>query len=108
MRLTDDVEGHQPAEEEPMATGITKRHSRRCRSRDGKRCNCEPTYEAWVYSKRQGRKIVKRFPREAEAKTWRADALSALSRGALRPTRRDSRTLGRALDEFIDGMRARA
>jgi hypothetical protein len=35
-----------------MAEGIVKRHSRKCRSRDGGRCNCDPTYEAWVWSKR--------------------------------------------------------
>jgi integrase len=67
-----------------MATGITKRHSRRCRSRNGGRCNCEPTYEAWVYSKRDEKKIAKKFSREAEAKSWRADMLSAYSKGALR------------------------
>lgn len=67
-----------------MATGIVKRHSRRCGSREGRRCNCEPSYEAWVYSKRDGKKICKRFPREAEAKSWRADAASQTSRGALR------------------------
>jgi integrase len=67
-----------------MATGIVKRHSRRCRSRDGGRCNCEAGWEASVYSKRDGKKIRKTFALESEAKTWRADALSALSRGALR------------------------
>lgn len=67
-----------------MATGITKRHSRRCRSRAGGRCNCEPTYEAWVFSKRDDKKIRRSFDRESDAKAWRADALSALSRGGLR------------------------
>lgn len=71
-----------------MATGITKRHSRRCRSRDGGRCNCDPTYEAWVYSKRDSKKISKKFTREAEAKSWRGDAVSALSKGALRAPKR--------------------
>jgi integrase len=67
-----------------MATGIVTRHSRRCRSREGGRCSCEPSFEASVYSKRDGKKIRKSFAREAEARTWRADALSALSRGGLR------------------------
>ncbi len=70
-----------------MATGITKRHSRRCRSRDGGACSCTPTYEAWVFSKRDGKKISQRFDREADAKSWRVDKLAALSRGALRAPR---------------------
>jgi integrase len=68
--------------------GIVKRHSKRCRSCNGDRCNCQPTYEAWVYSKRDGKKIARRFTREAEAKSWRADALSALSKGGLRAPKR--------------------
>jgi len=67
-----------------MATGITKRHGRSCKSRNGGRCNCEPTFEAWVFSKREDKKIRKTFAREAEAKSWRTDALAALSRGGLR------------------------
>src|SRR5215207_5225653 len=68
---------------EVMATGITKLHSKGCPARDGRRCNCGGGYEAGVFSKRDGKKIRKTFASEAEAKTWRADALSALSRGGL-------------------------
>ena len=57
------------------------------RSRKGKRCNCNAGYEAWVFSKRDGKKIRKSFAREAEAKRWRADALVSLSRGGLRVAR---------------------
>jgi integrase len=89
-----------------MATGIVKRHSRRCRSRAGGGCNCKPSYEAWV-SVRQ-KKVRKTFRREAEAKTWRADALAAANKGSLRPARRDTRTVGQALEEFTDGMRSGA
>lgn len=71
-----------------MATGITKRHGRGCGGRNGGRCNCEPTYEAWVFSKRENRKIRKSFAREAEAKTWRADALALQARGGLRAPKR--------------------
>jgi hypothetical protein len=63
-----------------MATGITRRHRKGC-SRRGR---CECPWEAWVWSNRDGRKIAKRFGREAEAKSWRADALSALDKGSLR------------------------
>lgn len=67
-----------------MAEGIRKRHSKGCGARAGKRCSCNAGYEAWVFSKRDGKKIRRTFAREAEAKTWRADALGALARGGLR------------------------
>jgi hypothetical protein len=44
-----------------MATGITKRHSRTCRSREGGRCSCNAGWEASVYSKRENKKIRKTF-----------------------------------------------
>jgi hypothetical protein len=67
-----------------MATGITKRHTKGCPGRAGGRCNCGAGWEASIYSKRDSKKIRRTFRREAEAKSWRADALSALSKGALR------------------------
>jgi integrase len=67
-----------------MATGIVKRHSKGCPGRDRGRCNCNAGYEASVYSQRDGKKIRKTFARKAQAKSWRADALSALDKGALR------------------------
>jgi len=67
-----------------MATGITRRHGKGCSARSGGRCNCNAGWEAWVYSKREGRKIRKSFDREAEARTWRADAQALLDRGGLR------------------------
>src|SRR5688572_3766358 len=87
-----------------MATGITKRHSRRCRSRDGGGCNCEPAYEAWIYSKRDAKKIRKLFDREAEAKSWRADALSALFKGAIRAPK--PTTVREAWEAWEAGARA--
>jgi integrase len=88
-----------------MAYGIVKRHSVGCPAREGKRCRCKVGYQAWVYLEREGKKIYKTFAREAEAKSWRADALAAADKGALRPARRDVRTLAVALREFVDGMR---
>jgi integrase len=67
-----------------MAEGIRKRHTRSCPASKGKACRCDGGYEASAYSKRDGKKIRKTFDREGEAKTWRADALAALSRGGLR------------------------
>ena len=87
-----------------MAAGITKRHSRRCKSREEGRCNCRPSYEAWVYSQRDDKKIRRTFKREAEAKSWRSDAVRELRSGALRasqPTR-----LKEAWEEWHEGAKA--
>lgn len=87
-----------------MATGITKRHGRGCGSRSGGRCNCNAGWEASVYSSRDGRKIRRSFAREAEAKTWRADAVAALARGTLRaPT---PTTLDEAAEAWLAGAEA--
>ena len=87
-----------------MATGITKRHGKGCSARKGGRCSCNAGWEAAVYSPRDGRKIRKTFAREAEAKTWRADALAALSRGTLRaPTKT---TLRETAETWIAGAEA--
>jgi integrase len=87
-----------------MATGIRKRHSKRCRSRAGGRCNCDAGWEASVYSKRDGKKIRKVFARESEARSWRADALSAIAKGGLRaPT---PTTVGQAWEGWYGGAKA--
>jgi integrase len=87
-----------------MATGIRKRHSRDCRSQNEGRCNCQAGWEASVYSKRDGKKIRKVFAREAEAKSWRADALAALRRGGLRAPKRT--TIRQAWEAWYLGAQA--
>jgi hypothetical protein len=87
-----------------MAEGIVKRHSKGCPARRAGRCTCNAGYEAWVFSKRDGKKIRKTFAREAEAKSWRADALSALSRGGLRPTK--PTTVEQAWTAWHEGAKA--
>src|SRR5215211_7637626 len=97
--------GSRPSSEEQlMAASIRTRHVRSCRSRDGGRCNCSPSYEAWVYSKRDYEKIRKTFRSLAEAKSWRADAESAVRARALRsPT---GTTLAQAAEAWLDGIKA--
>lgn len=87
-----------------MAEGIIRRHSKGCPGKGGGRCGCSAGYEAWVFSKRDKKKIRKTFAREAEAKTWRADALAALSRGGLRAAK--PTTLREAWAVWIEGARA--
>jgi integrase len=80
-------------------TGIRQRHSRRCAGTGGCRC----PWEAFVFLKREGKKVRKTFPTAAAAKSWRADALSVANRGKLRePTRT---TLREAAEAFIAGAR---
>ena len=87
-----------------MAEGIRKRHSEGCSARDGGRCNCKAGWEASVYSRRDGKKIRKRFPREAEARSWRAEAKRALDHGTLRaPTKT---TLRQAAEIWLAGAEA--
>ena len=64
--------------------GIRVRHGRARPSNTGGRCSCQPSYEAFVYSARDGRKLRKTFPTLAAARAWRADAASALRRGTMR------------------------
>jgi integrase len=82
-----------------MATGIRKRHSARCRSQGGERCNCRAGWEASVFDRRSGQKVRKTFDREADAKVWRADKLAGMRRGkSVVPTRI---TLREVADEFL-------
>ncbi len=67
-----------------MSTGIRKLHSKGCPGRDHGRCSCGAGWEASVFSKRDGKKIRKTFANKAEAKTWRDDASTQLSKGGLR------------------------
>ena len=69
-------------------TGVRARHSRNCATRDARRCRCKPTYEAWTYDARDGKKIRKTFPIAGGGEGWRADATSAFARGTLAQARR--------------------
>jgi len=43
-----------------------------------------PTFEAWVWSRQEQRKIRRSFPNLAAAKSWRADASKPAREGTLR------------------------
>jgi len=82
-------------------TGIRKRHGRSCTVKDD-RCRCP--FEAFVYSKRDGRKLRKTFPTQAAAKAWRNDASSSVRKGAMRaPT---AVTLSEAWTSWQEGASA--
>jgi integrase len=86
-----------------QAQGIRTRHSRTCASRTGAHCNCNPTYEAWVYSKRDRKKIRRSFLTQSAARGWRTDALKAVKDKRLRAP--STRTLRQELDEWLAGVR---
>jgi integrase len=71
--------------------------------RSGGRCNCRPTYQASVWSARDGRRIKKSFPTLAEAKAWRAAAQTAIRRGTLRAP--SQVTLREAAEAWLAGAR---
>jgi integrase len=82
-----------------MAAGIRQRHGRNCK---GGRCQC--SWEAFVYSKRDGKKIRKTFPTQAAAKAWRADSAVAVRKMLMRaPT---AVTLEQAAEAWLEGARA--
>jgi len=87
-----------------MAEGVRKRHSEGCSAREGGRCNCKAGWEASVYSRRDGKKIRKRFPREAEARSWRAEAKRSLDQGTLRAPA--GTTLREAAEGWLKGAEA--
>jgi hypothetical protein len=89
-----------------MATGITTRHHRRCPAHDGGKCGkpCVPTYQAWVYIARDGKKRKQTFPTLAAARSWRSAALSDASKGTLRAA--SSVTLRQAADAWLEGVEA--
>ena len=87
-----------------MAEGIRKLHSKGCPSKQGERCRCKAGYEASVYSSREGKRIYKTFPREAEAKSWRADARRAADQGVLRAPK--PTTVEQAWEAWYAGAKA--
>lgn len=85
--------------------GIDTRHARACpaaRDQDA-RCKCKPSYQAHVWSAREGKRIRKTFPTLAAAKVWRSDAVVALRRGTMRaPT---AMTLRQTWETWLAGAR---
>ena len=82
--------------------GIRARHARSCASRAAKRCNCDPTYEAGVWSPRDGKRLTKVFPTMAAARAWRSDTSGAVRRGARRAS--TGVTVRAAADALLAGI----
>ena len=88
------------------AEGVATRHSKLCRSGDGGRCGCKPTYQANVWHNAEDRRIRKSFKSLTAAKAWRRDALTAIEHGTMNP--HTSKTLAECAEEFIAGAKSGA
>lgn len=64
--------------------GVRVRHSRSCRSREAKACNCSPTFEASAYARRDSKKVRKTFGSVDAARKWRTAMLKLSHDGGLR------------------------
>jgi len=87
----------------PRHEGIEVRHGRRCRSSDGGKCNCTPSYRASTCDKRTGQRIRETFRGPgalAAAKGWRSDAITQVRRNRWQPP--TQRTLREVGDEWLD------
>ena len=85
-----------------MPPGIEVRHRRGCGVAAGRRCGCQPSYRAAVWSPREGREIKRTFPTLAAARSWRAEAITAVRRGTLTAVRRV--TVREATKSLLEGM----
>ena len=85
-------------------TGIEVRHKKSCASRRGARCNCDPTYQASVWSARESKRIRKTFTTVAEARAWRAETQTGVRRGTLRAPAHT--TVAEAAEELVAGMKS--
>jgi integrase len=85
-------------------TGIEVRHKKACASRHGVRCNCQPTYQASVWSARESKRIRKTFPTLAEARAWRSETQTGVRRGTLHAPAHT--TVREAAEELVAGMKS--
>jgi integrase len=85
-------------------TGIEVRHKKACASRDGRRCNCQPAYQASVWSARESKRIRKTFRTLAEARAWRSETQTGVRRGTVRAPA--NMAVQEAADELVAGMKA--
>ncbi len=84
-----------------MSGGIVKRYSKLVGATPGRSCNCEVSWEAWVYSSRDHKKIRRTFTNHAEARSWRAGAKRQIDQGSLRAP--SQQTLNEAAATWLEG-----
>jgi integrase len=100
--LAPGTEGDASMQAKRIPTGIRVRHSRSCASTEGRKCSCNPSYEAWVYDKRTNTKRRRTFTGRGAltaAKAWRRDASPLVVKGAL--VQSSGLTLQQAWDDWV-------
>ncbi len=93
-----------PVKRRSRYEGIVLRHTRGCRSRDGARCSCTPTFQAQVWSARERKTIRKTFRELGEARAWRHESQTALRKGLLRSS--SPTTLSEAAEAWLTAAEA--
>jgi integrase len=85
-----------------LPEGIYARHRKSCANagQPDWSCGCPPSYQAQAWSRRDGRRPTRTFPRLREAVKWRNDARSAVQSGKVAGSR--ALTLRRASDDFME------
>lgn len=63
-----------------MGNGIRTVHQRRCRSRQARRCNCTPSYEASAWNNDLRKRHTRTFPSFDAARNWRHNIVVAIRR----------------------------
>src|SRR5438034_11524681 len=90
-------------------TGIRTRHARSCPAREGGKCGCVPSVEAFVWSKEDGKKIRRTFRgrgAHTAAKAWRSETHVGVTRGTIKaPTQV---RLREAAQEWLDAAKSGA
>lgn len=84
--------------------GVRARHRKRCASGTGGVCDCKPSWEAFAYSRAEGKKVRKTFPTQREAKGWRRRMLDHADQGRLRSS--SQMTLASAGERWLEMARA--
>ncbi len=86
------------------AEGITTRHTKACRAREGGRCNCTPSYQAHIWDDANKRRLRKTFPTQAAAKGWRIDVQRTLRSGGS-TEKPATPTLAEYAGDWLEGAR---
>lgn len=89
-----------PAPKAREPEGVRARHRKRCASRGGGACDCTPGWEAFAYSRADGKKLRKTFASQREAKAWRRRMLDHADQGRLRGS--SQMTLAAAGERWLD------
>jgi integrase len=86
--------------EKTKATGVYKQHARGCA---GGMCSCHASYQASVYSVRDGKSIRKTFATRSEAELWRGEMRAAVKHGKVRAPSKI--TVAEAAKTLLAGMK---